>query len=813
VHFTDRQWDAWNAVQSHRFVLYGGARGGGKDLSIDTPIPTLTGWKTMNDLEEGDIVFGSDGNPCHVIWASEIQYNKDYELTFSDGSTIICGAGHQWITETKNDRVRTNRRTEEYRKHRRETRPLRGTGKRPDLSLKNSRRIQVYKDTPQPTIKTTQEIVDTIDITNRKEKNHAILTCAPLQLPAQVLPIEPYVLGAWLGDGTSSSGSISGIDDEIFDEISKYGYTITTRRARYQKGILTLSAKLKELGVHKHKHIPQNYLRSSVEQRLALLQGLMDTDGTCDKRGHCQFTNTNKELIDGVHELIVSLGIKTTIHEGRAKLYGKDCGEVYDMNFMTDLPVFRLSRKLARQKTSGFNGVHKRRYIISAKEVPCRPTKCIQVDSSDHTYLAGRNMIPTHNSFFLRWGLLLFLLDLARHGVTGATVGLFCSTYPELRDRQVSKIAGEFPEGLGELRDSQTAGLGYYIRPEYGGGVIALRNLDDPEKYRSAEFAAIGIDELTLTDLETFNYLRGSLRWSGVDRTVFIAGTNPGGKGHGWVKNLWIDRSFPPEMRALSDEFYFVKSLPADNPHLTPQYWEDLNSLPPALSRAWVHGDWDVFEGQALAWVYDRHVVAPGHAIERLPDGWERWAHWRGVDWGFSAPFVCLWLTRDPDCGRVYAYREAYERGLTDRQQARLIMDMTPPDERVTMTYADPSMWASKSSSAIVTSTADEYLAAGVPLTRADNDRLSGKRKIDRLLQNLPDGKPGLVVLPACQNLIRTLPTLAYDRVHTEDIDTSQDDHCYDALRYGLTQAREYTPNKQRPRPPSPFEELIRNGK
>jgi len=381
-------------------------------------------------------------------------------------------------------------------------------------------------------------------------------------------------------------------------------------------------------------------------------------------------------------------------------------------------------------------------------------------------------------SFFLRWGLLLFLLDLARHGVTGATVGLFCSTYPELRDRQVSKIAGEFPEGLGELRDSQTAGLGYYIRPEYGGGVIALRNLDDPEKYRSAEFAAIGIDELTLTDLETFNYLRGSLRWSGVDRTVFIAGTNPGGKGHGWVKNLWIDRSFPPEMRALSDEFYFVKSLPADNPHLTPQYWEDLNSLPPALSRAWVHGDWDVFEGQALAWVYDRHVVAPGHAIERLPDGWERWAHWRGVDWGFSAPFVCLWLTRDPDCGRVYAYREAYERGLTDRQQARLIMDMTPPDERVTMTYADPSMWASKSSGAIVTSTADEYLAAGVPLTRADNDRLSGKRKIDRLLQNLPDGKPGLVVLPACQNLIRTLPTLAYDRVHTEDIDTSQDDHC-----------------------------------
>ena len=412
-------------------------------------------------------------------------------------------------------------------------------------------------------------------------------------------------------------------------------------------------------------------------------------------------------------------------------------------------------------------------------------------------------------SYFLRWGLLLYLLDLARQGVTGVTVGLFCSTYPELRDRQVSKIAGEFPAGLGALRDSQTGGLGFYLRPEYGGGVIALRNLDDPEKYRSAEFAAIAVDELTLTDLDTFNYLRGSLRWAGVDRTVFMAGTNPGGRGHGWVKNLWIDRRFPAEMRGMADEFAFVQSLPADNPHLTAQYWDDLNSLPPALSRAWVHGDWEVFEGQAFAWAAERHIVGGADAISALPAGWERWAHWRAVDWGFSNPCCCLWLTRDPDNGRVFVYREAYETGLTDRQQARLILDMTPPDERITLTYADPSMWSSKSSGAIVTSTADEYAAAGVPLTRADNDRLSGKRKVDRLLENLPDGKPGLQVLPACVNLIRTLPTLAYDRTKTEDVDTSQEDHAYDALRYGLTQAREYHPERKGRQSESSFNQLL----
>jgi hypothetical protein len=121
-----------------------------------------------------------------------------------------------------------------------------------------------------------------------------------------------------------------------------------------------------------------------------------------------------------------------------------------------------------------------------------------------------------------------------------------------------------------------------------------------------------------------------------------------------------------------------------------------------------------------------------------------------------------------------------------------MILDMTPPGERITITYADPAMWASKNMQGIVTSTADEYASEGVPLTRADNDRLSGKRKVDRLLEPLPDGLPGLQVLDRCTNLIRTLSTLVYDDVHTEDVDTDQEDHAYDALKYGLTQAREY---------------------
>lgn len=385
-------------------------------------------------------------------------------------------------------------------------------------------------------------------------------------------------------------------------------------------------------------------------------------------------------------------------------------------------------------------------------------------------------------SRLLRWWMPDFLVYQFRaRGLRNVRVGLFCETYPDLRDRQISKMKSEFPPWLGEVKETQADGLGFFLPPELGSGVIALRNLDDPTKYQSAEFAALGVDELTKVPKDTFDVLRGSLRWPGVSHTVFMGTTNPGGIGHLWVKRLWLDRDFPREMVNLAPQFTFIRSLPADNPYLDQVYWADLNSLPDNLRRAWVDGDWNVFAGQAFtAWRQDLHVVAPFE----IPAHWVRW---RAVDWGFGAPFCCLWFARDPDLGRVYVYREVYGAGLTDRQQARLIRDSTPPGEVISLTYADPAMWARSSHGETVTSSADEYAAEGVPLTRADNDRLSGKRKVDRILTSLPDGRPGLLVFVTCTNLVRTLPALPYDRLNVEDVDTAAEDHAYDTLRYGLT--------------------------
>lgn len=403
-------------------------------------------------------------------------------------------------------------------------------------------------------------------------------------------------------------------------------------------------------------------------------------------------------------------------------------------------------------------------------------------------------------SRFLRWALLLLLIYWGGHGFRRVVVGLFCSTYNELRDRQISKIASEFPSWLGEIKETKVYGLGFYLRDEFGGGVIALRNLDDPNKYKGAEFAAIGVDELTLILKDVFDALRGSLRWPGISHTVFIGATNPDGVGNLWVRELWVERVFPREMQDLSPQFVFVRALPSDNPHLDAQYWADLRSQPPDIQKAWIEGDWYVFKGQAFKQFRQAlHIIEP----RTIPDHWRRY---RGVDWGFSAPFVCLWGAQDPDTKQWIIYREVVETGLTDREQAKTIIDSTPASERIVTTYLDPSMWGKKR--ADDTPSATVYTQNGVPCVPGNNDRLTGKRRIDRLLSLMDNGEPGILIFETCVYLARTLPTLVYDRVDIEDINTHGEDHAYDALRYLTTPSTDYKP-PERKRQRSGFQEVF----
>jgi hypothetical protein len=150
-----------------------------------------------------------------------------------------------------------------------------------------------------------------------------------------------------------------------------------------------------------NKHVPDVYLRAAPKQRLALLQGLMDTDGAAGTSGSVEFTNTNRRLAEAVVELATSLGHKAVLHERRATLDGRDCGPKHVVTWTPPDPVFRLSRKLTRQKPTGHRGVQSVRYVVDVRPVPSRPVRCITVDAPDHLYLASRSCIPTHNSVSL----------------------------------------------------------------------------------------------------------------------------------------------------------------------------------------------------------------------------------------------------------------------------------------------------------------------------------------------------------------------------------------------------------------------------
>lgn len=387
-------------------------------------------------------------------------------------------------------------------------------------------------------------------------------------------------------------------------------------------------------------------------------------------------------------------------------------------------------------------------------------------------------------SYILRWAALVIALKaFLVHGVRNVKVGLFCEDYPSLTDRQISKMAAEFPAKLGALTKTQTDGLVFKLRPEFGGGMILPRNLDDPSKYNSTEFIAILVDELTRNKQEVFDELRKRLRWPGFPvgyNFPFIAGTNPGGIGHAWVKRLWIDRDFPPELTDVAHKFAFIQSKATDNEHNPESYYRDLLTLPEQLRRAYAEGDWDLFAGQFfMEWRKELHVSEPF----AIPSYWRKFA---AMDWGYDAPFCMLWFAVSPD-NKVYVYKEAYERNLKVKQQGERIIELTGSDV-LHFRALDPSCWDTSRGPSI----ADQLAEMGLTFTKADNDRVNGWSRVRQFLhwerdsEGLLTVEPKLQIFSNCKNLIRTLPAQGFDEHKAEDLDSDGEDHAVDALRYGL---------------------------
>lgn len=377
-------------------------------------------------------------------------------------------------------------------------------------------------------------------------------------------------------------------------------------------------------------------------------------------------------------------------------------------------------------------------------------------------------------SYILRWWLLAYLIDLAERGVPGAQVALFCEDYPALQDRQISKIEMEFAPELGRLHRGTTRD--FVLQDEWGGGRIALRNLDDPAKYQSAEFAAIAVDELTKNRRETFDFLRTRLRWPGVNGPRFAAATNPGGVGHGWVKALWVDRKFPRELEPLAGEFAFVPARAEDNPYLSLSYYEELKTLPTDLAKAYAEGSWDLFAGQFFD-VFEptRHVV-PGREIP-IEEWWPRWI---SADWGFAHNSAIYWHAWDGTT--VWTYRELIRNRMTPGELAKEIAERSN-GERIEAFYLSHDAFARRTEEKTAALQMAEVLREhDIPApTPSDTDRKGGWMLMYQMLR---DGK--WKIADNCPWLVQTIPALVRDERDTEDVAKTDGDDPADAARYGL---------------------------
>lgn len=399
-------------------------------------------------------------------------------------------------------------------------------------------------------------------------------------------------------------------------------------------------------------------------------------------------------------------------------------------------------------------------------------------------------------SWVVRWKAVLLCL---RYG--GIKVMIVRKTYPELSENHIiplCRILGCFAtrkeDRLAVYNDSKK----HIVFPN--GSRILFRYCDDEkdaERFQGTEVDVLFIDEATQQSKSKVEKLNACVRGANEfpKRTYYTF--NPGGEGHSWVKRLFIDRRF--QEGEDPEEYVFIQSLLTDNQVLMqsdPKYLKRLKALPPKLRRAWLEGDWNVFDGQFFEEFRDcpehyrdrqwTHVIEPFS----IP---QHWKIYRSFDWGYNKPFSCGWWAVDPD-GVVYRILELY--GCTE-----------VPDEGVKWTparvfgeihrietehpllrgkriggVADPAIWDAQYGESI----ADVAARHQVWFSPGDHQRIPGWMQLHYRLAFDEKGYPSMYIFSNCRAFIRTLPLLCYDRSKAEDLDTTGEDHVADEVRYFL---------------------------
>jgi hypothetical protein len=400
-------------LPAYREVVVTVPRQSGKALDCATPILTGNrGWATMGELRVGDTVFHPGGHVVAVTFVSDVQTGHDcFRVTTVDGRSVVADADHLWtVTDKRAERSRGTRKVREtwFEQRIATTREMYDGG----LSRYASGGRTSHTD-------------GKAYATN--EYRYVLPIQEPLKSPDVDLPLDPYLLGGWLGDGTSAGGRLTCHVSEVAHwsaTIEAAGFIPTSRQGggtidTWSVSMTTtlgpgrksraFAGQLRRFGLLHNKHVPALYLTAGASQREAILQGLLDTDGTIDAaRGQVEFCSTTLQLAEDVLFLARSLGWRATLRTGRAMLRGHDHGPKYRVCFTPKrsdpFVPFRLERKAARVRDRDGNKGRNTVSVVSVEPVDSVPVRCIKVDSPDGLFLAGRDLMPTHNTtLFLSW--------------------------------------------------------------------------------------------------------------------------------------------------------------------------------------------------------------------------------------------------------------------------------------------------------------------------------------------------------------------------------------------------------------------------
>lgn len=487
-------------VRKGQMTMIGAGPGSGKALDVNTPVPTPTGWTTMGEIKTGDILFEPGGGTT-TAFAHSPYYADTWELTFSDGTTVVADGDHLWNTTT---------------------------------------RREFDKGLP-PVTRRTSEIVASLKRRGGKESAHRIANTRAVTGREADLPIDPYVLGVWLGDGDSRSGRISLGErdaDEIIAEFAKRGAAPSL--SQYKPGVVwasitvksagwSLATALKGLGLIHNKHIPDAYLRGSIQQRTDLLRGLMDSDGCATEKGRVVFTSKRVSLRNGVAELARSLGEAPALNDYAVTLNGKDCGRSWHCGWSPSvLNPFSVGFKASRVCISKSGKAGCRR-IVDARMSGRRLVRCLTVDSPTSEYLVTESWIPTHNTALLQ--------SLLHHGggkgLRPSTLYFSADSGPEVIYERAAALSTRFD--MDAIRQMTELGNVGHINAE-----IAAKH-----SHIQYDFTSSPTQEHVLRELEAYLELHG-------DFPDVIVMDN--------LKDLADDQD-ADEFRALGDASVFLKDL------------------------------------------------------------------------------------------------------------------------------------------------------------------------------------------------------------------------------------------------------------